>query len=90
MKNWDLFVSGPEFAMARMPRVLNYQGSDALAADELGRIGPGRRKRYTLRVDRISSAKGLPHMLWPPLPEPEGSPVWITKPLMFLCQRQLS
>lgn len=23
MKNWDLFVSGPEFAMATMPRLLN-------------------------------------------------------------------
>ena len=23
MKNWDLFVSGPEFAIAKMPRLLN-------------------------------------------------------------------
>ena len=25
MKNWDLFVSGPEFAMATMPRALNWE-----------------------------------------------------------------
>ncbi len=59
------------------------------------RISHGRdrmdgREEQTLRVDRISSAKGLPHMLWPPLPEPEGSPVWIMKFLMFRCQRVLS
>ena len=29
----------------------------------------------TLRVDRSSSAKVSPQMLWPPFPEPEGSPV---------------
>lgn len=27
MKNWDLLVSGPEFAIATIPRLLNCQGT---------------------------------------------------------------
>ena len=136
MKNCDLFVSGPEFAMARMPRLLNCECMTACQtvrwektvrdwADGQVTAAPAQpsrpercicpeqgrhvhcdmvcrdgcsggmlrdacRARHTLSVERISSGNGLPHMLWPPLPEPEGSPVWIMKPLMFRCHRQLS
>jgi hypothetical protein len=37
----------------------------------------------TFNVDRNSSSKGFPHMLWPPFPEPEGSPVWVMNPLIL-------
>ena len=90
MKNCDLFVSGPEFAMARMPRLLNCQ-EGTMSADQVPSLTIDEDERgITLSVERISSGKGLPQMLWPPLPEPEGSPVCIMNPLMFRCQRQLS
>lgn len=39
MKNWDLFVSGPEFAMARIPRLLNCTGRCASAGDPSAQHG---------------------------------------------------
>ena len=88
MKNWDLLVSGPEFAIATTPRALNCQGMD----DEHRRQGyqrpPSGAEKWmwnsTFRVDRISSGKGLPQIDWPPFPVPVGSPAWVMKPLMFL------
>jgi hypothetical protein len=56
----------------------------------LVRVGAGVRQcgrtkivSNTFNVDRNSSSKGFPHMLWPPFPEPEGSPVWVMNPLML-------
>ena len=78
-------MSGPEFAIATMPRALNCEwermmsigASDAKNSDYNGapeRVENGR-KSDTFKVERISSAKGLPQIDWPPLPVPAGSPV---------------
>ena len=77
-KNWLLFVSGPELAIATTPRELNFKNtSKSVDRRDITMA-------LTFNVERTSSAKGLPQMDWPPLPVPVGSPPCIIKPLMFL------
>jgi hypothetical protein len=81
MKNCALLESGPEFAMATMPRALNCEGDQFLPLERWWLA-------CTLSVERISSENGAPQIDWPPLPVPVGSPVWIMKFLIFLQKKK--